>query len=98
MRVLTFFLCISLLTSCNYFSIQEKENSTSEIVAIVNTEKLFKKELIAVLPKNISKEDSLVLVKSYIQNWAIKKLFLEKAKNEDVPYYEEAQKQASLKN
>ncbi|WP_249988644.1 hypothetical protein [Polaribacter sp. Z014] len=60
---------------------KEKETNTSEIVAIVNTEKLFREDLVNVLPKNISKSDSLVLVKSYIQNWAIKRLLLEKAKN-----------------
>ncbi|WP_252191200.1 hypothetical protein [Polaribacter sp. Q13] len=60
---------------------KEKETNTSEIVAIVNTEKLFREDLVNILPKNISKSDSLVLVKSYIQNWAIKRLLLEKAKN-----------------
>ncbi|MGJ8762021.1 MAG: hypothetical protein ACSHXA_15865 [Polaribacter sp.] len=60
---------------------KEKEINTSEIVASVNEEKLFKEDLANVLPKNISNVDSLVLVKSYIQNWAIKRLLLEKAKN-----------------
>ncbi|WP_233270026.1 hypothetical protein [Polaribacter sp. L3A8] len=60
---------------------QEKESNTSEIVAIVNTEKLFRKDLVNILPKNINKLDSVILVKSYIQDWAIKRLLLEKAKN-----------------
>lgn len=68
-----------LLVSCNYFDVQEKENTSSEIVAIVNTEKLFKEDLKEFLPKNISKEDSLVLVKGFINDWAIKQLLLKKA-------------------
>ena len=81
MKYLAFIFCIALFISCDFFKIQEKENNASEIVAIVNTEKLFRKDLEGVLPKNINKGDSLVLVNSYIQNWAIKRLFLEKAKN-----------------
>ena len=81
MKYIAVILCVLLFTSCNFFKMQEKESNTSEIVAIVNTEKLFKKDLLNVLPQNINKVDSLVLVKSYIQNWAIKKLLLEKAKN-----------------
>ena len=69
------------ISSCQYFELQDKKVNTSEIVAIVNTEKLFKEDLEKVLPKNISKEDSLVFVKSYINDWAIKQLFLQKAEN-----------------
>ena len=81
MKYLGYFFCIILLSSCDLFKLQEKESNSSEIVAIVNTEKLFKKDLENVLPKNINKIDSLVLVKSYIQDWAIKRLLLQKAKN-----------------
>lgn len=68
-----------LLTSCDYITLQEKQESVSEIIAIVNTQKLFKKDLKGILPNNISKEDSLVLVKNYIKDWAVKQLLLEKA-------------------
>jgi hypothetical protein len=60
---------------------QEKEDRASEIIAIVNTDKLFKEDLKDVLPRNISKEDSLILVKSFIQDWAVKKLLLKAAAN-----------------
>ncbi len=78
-----FLIIISVLvfTSCDLFKIQEKESNTSEIVAIVNTEKLFRKDIVSILPKNINKVDSLVLVNSYVQNWAIKRLLLAKANN-----------------
>lgn len=74
-------LSILLLTSCDYFSKQEVRNTPSDIVAIVNTQKLFKKDIEAILPQAISKEDSAVLVKSYINDWAIKQLLLNKAEN-----------------
>ena len=38
-------LIIYLFNSCNYFIVQEKEDKSSEIIAIVNTEKLFKEDL-----------------------------------------------------
>ncbi len=81
MRFLTIVLCITLFSSCDYFNIREKEKTTSEIVAIVNTEKLFRNDLRSFLPKNISKQDSIVLVKSYIQDWAIKQLLLKQSEN-----------------
>tara|TARA_R110002126_G_scaffold291495_1_gene453183 strand:+ start:12322 stop:13170 length:849 start_codon:yes stop_codon:yes gene_type:complete len=73
------FLMISLLTSCDYLEVQEKEDTSSEIVAIVNTEKLFRKDVKDILPKSIAKEDSIILVNGYINDWAIKQLLLKKA-------------------
>jgi hypothetical protein len=61
--------------------VQEKEATVSEIVAIVNTEKLFREDLRKFLPKNISKEDSTILVKGYINDWAIKQLLLKNAES-----------------
>ncbi|AUC84743.1 hypothetical protein CW731_05290 [Polaribacter sp. ALD11] len=81
MRFITVFFCVFLFTSCDYLLVQEKEEHTSEIVAIVNTDKLFKKDLKDILPRNIAKEDSLILVKSFIQDWAVKKLLLKAAAN-----------------
>ena len=48
-RILNAFLIIYLFNSCNYFIVQEKEDKSSEIIAIVNTEKLFKEDLKNVL-------------------------------------------------
>ena len=79
--VVVLLIVIFSLSSCNYFVVQEKEENPSEIIAIVNTEKLFKEDLKNVLPRNIRAEDSIVLVKSFINDWAIKKLLLNKAEN-----------------
>ncbi len=81
MRLISVFLCVFLLVSCDYLMVREKEDKSSEIVAIVNTDKLFKEDLKNVLPRNISKEDSLIIVKSFIQDWAVKKLLLKGAAN-----------------
>ncbi|MFY9242437.1 MAG: hypothetical protein WAO74_05355 [Polaribacter sp.] len=72
---------ITLLVSCDYFNVQEKEVNTSEILAIVNTEKLFKEDVKNILPENISSEDSIVMVKSFINDWAVKQLFLKNAES-----------------
>ena len=80
-RISCSLLMIFLLNSCNYFVMQEKEERSSEIVAIVNTEKLFKEDLRDILPQNTSKEDSVVVVKSFINDWAIKQLLLSKAED-----------------
>lgn len=90
MRFLSILFCIFTLSSCDYIKLQEKDASTSEIIAIVNTDKLFKEDLKNVLPRNISEEDSLILVKSFIQDWAVKKLLLDAAANNNT--------QESLKN
>ncbi|MDP5105904.1 MAG: hypothetical protein NWQ31_07010 [Polaribacter sp.] len=75
------FLTILILNSCNYFKMQEDEEITSEVVAVVKTEKLYKKDLISILPEDISKEDSIILVRSFINNWAIKQILLQKAES-----------------
>ncbi len=48
-------------------------------IASLFDEELYKHGLENLIPNNISKEDSLVLVKSMIHNWAVKKLLLKKS-------------------
>lgn len=75
------FFFLLFFTSCSYFDVKEKEKKVSEIIAIVNTEKLFKEDLKGIVPNNISKEDSIVIIKSFINDWAIKQILLKKAEN-----------------
>lgn len=79
-KLIVLLFCI-LVVSCDYFNFKEKKDYSSEIIAIVNTEKLFREDLKGILPESISKQDSLILIKSYIQDWAIKKLLITKASN-----------------
>ncbi len=74
-------LCFLLIVSCDYLNLEKKEKNTSDIIAIVNTDKLFREDLKGIFPKKINKQDSLVLINSYIQDWAIKKLLIKKASN-----------------
>jgi hypothetical protein len=70
-----------VFASCEYLQVEEKVSTTSEIVAIVNTEKLFREDLVNVVPNNISKEDSIIIVKGYINDWAVKQLLLSNAES-----------------
>lgn len=72
---------IVLFTSCDVFTFQEKEEVKSDIIAIVNTEKLFKEDIKSILPSNITKQDSIIIVNSFVKDWAVKRLLLDKAKN-----------------
>ena len=81
MRYLAIFWVTLLFVSCDFFNMKENKGNASNIVAIVNTEKLFKSDIAAILPENISKQDSIIIVKSYINDWAIKQLLLKKAAN-----------------
>lgn len=67
--------------SCDSLEFQKKDNPENyKPIASVYDESLFKEDLNVLLPKNIDKNDSIVLVRSIIDSWAIKQLFLNKAK------------------
>ncbi|QMU65310.1 MAG: hypothetical protein GKR88_14080 [Flavobacteriaceae bacterium] len=68
-----------LCSSCDYFDLQQKQVAKVAIVASVGNEKLTKSDIENLFPGTISKEDSLVLLKSIITNWATQKLLLKKA-------------------
>ena len=72
---------IVLFASCDVFTFQEKEDVKSDIIAIVNTEKLFKEDIKSIIPSNVTKQDSIIIVKSFVKDWAVKRLLLDKAKN-----------------
>lgn len=69
------------LFSCDLINVQENLVDASDIVAIVNTKRLYRSDLKEILPKNLSQEDSVQLSKSYIKDWAIKQLLIDKAEN-----------------
>lgn len=65
-----------MLVSCDWFQKQQPDN----VIARVNEHLLYKEDLIKVLPKNISSEDSINFAKSFIDEWAKNKIILDKAK------------------
>ncbi|RWX00779.1 hypothetical protein [Flavobacterium cerinum] len=64
------FLLALTLGSCSYF----KEEEKPEAVARVEKEYLDASELKGIVPPGTSKEDSIAIVKSYIDRWASQKL------------------------
>ncbi|WP_022829051.1 hypothetical protein [Flavobacterium antarcticum] len=65
-------LTIALFASCTYF---KKENDP-QAVARVGDSYLYASELDSLVPKNTSKEDSTLLIKSYIDRWVTRKLLV----------------------
>lgn len=63
-------LLVLAVSSCSYFKKEEKP----EAVARVNEEYLDAAELKGIVPAGTSKEDSIAIVKSYIDRWASQKL------------------------
>jgi len=76
LKHLTYILIFCLLlTSCNFFKAKED----SEPVARVNDTYLYKDDLAAVVPVGASKQDSTMLVNSYINRWARQLLLMDGA-------------------
>lgn len=68
-------LLIVWVSSCSYFT---KESAT-EAVARVENSYLYRSELDSLVPKNSSKADSTLIIKSYIDRWATQKLLIKAA-------------------
>ena len=66
---------LGLVASCNYLKPERKP----EAVARVNESYLYRDELADLVPPGTSKEDSLVIVKGYIDQWASQKLLINAA-------------------
>jgi hypothetical protein len=64
------------LGSCQLFSVQEE----SEVLASINTHQLYKSDLVAALPSQITKNDSAIFAQSFIEKWATDKILIDRAK------------------
>ncbi|TPD65791.1 hypothetical protein [Flavobacterium microcysteis] len=64
-----------LLASCNYF----KPEAKPQAIARVNDSYLFKDEIKDLVPPGTSKEDSIVIVRNFIDRWASQKLMMSAA-------------------
>lgn len=75
-----FFIAILIsFTSCEFLGIEKKESPSRKPIAKVYNKSLYKEDIVDLFPKNIIKEDSLVLARSIINDWATKQLLLKKA-------------------
>ena len=79
MKKLLYIWALVFLTSCEYFGLQENKNDTNQAIASVYNEKLYRKDIEDLFPKNIDRKDSIILVRSIINDWATKQLLLRKA-------------------
>lgn len=68
-----------LFTACDYLVVSPKSTEKDTVVATVYNASLLHEDIAALLPEKVSKQDSLVLVKSLINSWAVQQLFLKKA-------------------
>ncbi len=71
-----FLLCILGFVSCDYFNQGPKENA----IARVNDSYLFDSDLEGLVSKDISVEDSTLIVNNYINRWATQQLLIDQAK------------------
>ena len=69
-------ILLALVSSCEYF----KKDNSKIIIARVNENLLYKDELAAEIPQNLSKDDSISFAKSFIKKWAMDKIILDRAK------------------
>lgn len=78
MRRLGYIGCVFLLGGCTFF----ETFSRGDIAARAGKAVLFKSEVEQVVPAGVSGNDSLSLVRQYIDSWALKHLMSEKAESE----------------
>lgn len=70
MKLLQIVLLLVLTISCDYF----KTPKEPEAIARVGEEYLFKSDIENLIPKGTSKNDSIVIVQTFIEKWATQKL------------------------
>ena len=68
-------LLIILLSSCNLFKGEQKADS----IARVGKNYLYTSDIQNIVPKGTTKEDSIIIIRSFIDRWATQKLLIEAA-------------------
>lgn len=71
----SFFLFFLIACSCSYFKPEQKLES----IARVGKSYLYKSDIATLVPAGTSKEDSVLLVRDFINRWASQKLLIEAA-------------------
>lgn len=72
MRKAATLILLLFLASCNYFKPEAKPQS----IARVNDAYLFKEDIKDLVPPGTSKEDSIIIVRNFIDRWASQKLMM----------------------
>ena len=66
---------VSIVSSCDFLD----TNKDAEVIARVNDHYLYKKDLAQSISSKLSPSDSAMKTKTYIDNWAVNKLLLDKS-------------------
>ncbi len=70
-----YILLVAVVSSCGYFQTAPEE----EVVARVNDNYLYQKDIEKLVPENTSPEDSTLMVNNFITRWATQKLLIGQA-------------------
>lgn len=79
MKKINLFLIVILIVSCDFISLKTKRVTQHRPIATVYNKNLYKKDIEDLIPRGITKKDSLIIVKGLINSWAKKQLLLAKA-------------------
>ncbi|WP_422091862.1 hypothetical protein [Tenacibaculum ovolyticum] len=79
MKKIFYLFVLLLIVSCDFISLKTKKVTQHKPIATVYNKNLYKKDIEGLLPRGITKKDSLVIVKGLINSWAKKQLLLAKA-------------------
>lgn len=79
MRYFLYILLIILIYSCESLGLQQKDTVINKPIASVYDNNLYKEDVEFMLPKDVNTKDSVILIRSLINSWAIKELLLKKA-------------------
>ncbi|WP_299837150.1 hypothetical protein [uncultured Tenacibaculum sp.] len=100
MRKIVFTFCLLSLLSCDKikeFTSRSDDKSDDQVIASVGEVELYLSDVKSVVPKGTPKNDSLVLIKSFINTWAKQQLLLKKAQ-ENISEVNNNQIDALVKN
>ena len=78
-KKLVFLFLTIAFSSCQYFDFGNNGDILEKPIASVNKSYLYHKDIVSLLPRNLSKSDSALFVKSIVNNWAVKELLKQKA-------------------
>ncbi len=74
-RFVVAFGLLLLCQSCTFFS----SNKKAEAIARVNSDYLYREDIANLVPSGVSEEDSIAIVRSFIDRWATQKLLIKRA-------------------
>lgn len=79
LRSFVFLLCILFFSNCNYFRKENGGEKKPAAVARVFGKYLYENDIAKMVPDGVSKEDSIMMAKSFIDNWIRQNVVLHKA-------------------